>query len=340
MDRLQGNSSNEYKQHVGRLLSEVLPTVVSGKVNEAKQGFTQSEEGNPITKGTSNYTIVHSELIQDQMNSKMSKNSIPNLQVNSHVLAVPVNGVNVPMTKERLESLALLFEQSLASINKLPEPLKKELLAVQSEIEGMMLKQHTQNMYVEMKTILSRLGLGEEAELMKDEYKPTLKAAILSLLQEEIPASLRDVSEKIMAKLNVQTLVSQPPGDFHHLQFSVPLNFLGLNTDLQLEWTGKKKEDGTLNPDFCRVLFYLDLEMLKEMMIDMQVQNRIISIKIFNDSKELKAIGTNYVTSLKSKVEEKGYTLSSLQFHPMTEQVITKRLQPSILSEKGVDITI
>ncbi len=203
-----------------------------------------------------------------------------------------------------------------------------------------MLKQHTQNMYVEMKTILSRLGLGEEAELMKDEYKPTLKAAILSLLQEEIPASLRDVSEKIMAKLNVQTLVSQPPGDFHHLQFSVPLNFLGLNTDLQLEWTGKKKEDGTLNPDFCRVLFYLDLEMLKEMMIDMQVQNRIISIKIFNDSKELKAIGTNYVTSLKSKVEEKGYTLSSLQFHPMTEQVITKRLQPSILSEKGVDITI
>ena len=39
----------------------------------------------------------------------------------------------------------------------------------------------------------------------------------------------------------------------------VPLEFFGKRIDSTLQWNGRMKEDGKIDPDFARILFYLDL---------------------------------------------------------------------------------
>src|SRR5690625_5377323 len=58
---------------------------------------------------------------------------------------------------------------------------------------------------------------------------------------------------------------------------------LYLNHDIQLEFESKKTPDGKINPDIFRIIFILFLIHLRKTMIDMQIQNRIVSLTIFND---------------------------------------------------------
>lgn len=48
-----------------------------------------------------------------------------------------------------------------------------------------------------------------------------------------------------------------------------------------MEW--KNEKDGKIDSNYARILFYLNLEALKETVIDMQVQNRIVSIYVYNE---------------------------------------------------------
>ena len=50
------------------------------------------------------------------------------------------------------------------------------------------------------------------------------------------------------------------------------------------------KEDGKIDPDFARILFYLDLESINKTVIDMQVQNRVVTVTVFNEDDTLKAM--------------------------------------------------
>ena len=47
---------------------------------------------------------------------------------------------------------------------------------------------------------------------------------------------------------------------------------------LHLEWNGRMKENGKIDSEFARIMFYLQLDTLEETVVDMQVQNRIVTI--------------------------------------------------------------
>ena len=51
------------------------------------------------------------------------------------------------------------------------------------------------------------------------------------------------------------------------------------------------KEDGKIDADFARILFYLELESIEKTIIDMQVQNRVVTVTVFNADETLKSIG-------------------------------------------------
>lgn len=83
---------------------------------------------------------------------------------------------------------------------------------------------------------------------------------------------------------------------------------------------GKKNKDGKLDPDYCRILFYLDLKNLKEVVVDMQVQNRIVTLLIMSDNPELKTIASPLLSNLKEGLQQIRYQLSSVQFKPLDEK--------------------
>jgi hypothetical protein len=177
---------------------------------------------------------------------------------------------------------------------------------------------------VKIKRFLSALGLSYEhhlSEIMKDgevgktQVPDTLKSLTLRLLNENPPQIVKDAAEPLVNKLTGFQLLSQEAGPIQQLVVQVPIFLGGKTSELSMQWSGKRTEDGKIDADFCRVLFYLKLQYLDDTIIDMQVQNRVMSIQIFNDQPDLKKMAEQMTTILKTKLSELEYKLSSVHFH-------------------------
>ena len=169
-----------------------------------------------------------------------------------------------------------------------------------------------------LKTVLKGLGISYEAALSNkagdiQALAQQLKPQLLSLLQEpQIPSALRDSAEMLMARMNGMQLLSGENGHQHQLIMQVPLDFFGKKMDATLQWNGRMGKDGKIDANFARVLFYLNMESLQETVIDMQVQNRIVTITVFNDNPQLNLLAEPLKQSLKSGLFDKEYHLSGV----------------------------
>lgn len=112
--------------------------------------------------------------------------------------------------------------------------------------------------------------------------------------------------------------------------------------DATLEWNGRMKEDGKIDSDFARIMFYLQLDTLKETVVDMQVQNRVVSITLYNDDKDLVPVVDKFKEILKQGLSAVGYQLSGVFVKSFEEQKITSALmaKSKALDAQGVDIRI
>lgn len=131
------------------------------------------------------------------------------------------------------------------------------------------------------------------------------------------------------------------------LNYQLPIPFWNQTKDLTISWTGKKDKKGKIDADQCRILFYLDFETIGMTTVDMQVQNRMIHVKIINKTDQLKNVSQPYIQNLKDNLEKLDYQLSHITFtKPSKGDSTTKPTEPSLssivlLNERvGVDIRI
>ena len=122
----------------------------------------------------------------------------------------------------------------------------------------------------------------------------------------------------------------------------IPLTFFERKIDATLQWSGRKKEDGKIDADYARILFYLDLASIKETVIDMQVQNRVVTVTIFNEDPTLTRLSSPFEPILKENLTAVGYTLSGIFFkNYMTPQTTAKKtIQQPVQQGEGVDFRI
>lgn len=123
----------------------------------------------------------------------------------------------------------------------------------------------------------------------------------------------------------------------------IPAERLGLLKDMELEFEGKKNEEGEINPDYCRILFYLNLGALKETVIDMNIQQRKIALTIFNNSQGIKSIANLFKDKLEKSLEGIDYQLGSIQYKRIEEkeksvQAMEQKYKKS--PKQGVDYRI
>ncbi|WP_026692511.1 hypothetical protein [Peribacillus kribbensis] len=138
----------------------------------------------------------------------------------------------------------------------------------------------------------------------------TLKHALEAFIKESDKSPVREQAQELLNKLAAQQLLSQESGPLQNLFIQVPLK----QADLTLHFSGKKKGDGSVDSDYCRVLFYLQLDSLKDVTIDMQVQNRIVSLTVYNENASLvKLLADKWLPKLKENFKAVNFTLSS--FH-------------------------
>lgn len=199
-----------------------------------------------------------------------------------------------------------------------------------------------------MKEVLKSLGFGYEAKLgsNNDEIRQLasqLKPQIVELLQNQtISTAIRDSAETVLTRMNGLQILSNENGPQHQLLMQVPLEFLGKKMDATLEWNGRMKEDGKIDSNFARIMFYLQLETLEETVVDMQVQNKVVSITLFNDDQELGLFAEKLKETLKLGLSSVGYQLSGVFVKTFEEQKMTSALKskPNMFDTQGVDIRI
>ncbi|MEK3974507.1 hypothetical protein [Psychrobacillus sp. FSL K6-1267] len=198
-----------------------------------------------------------------------------------------------------------------------------------------------------MKEVLKSLGfsyegsLGSEKENVR-QLANQLKPQLVELLQmSNLPNVIREGAESILGRMNGLQLLSGENGPQHQLLMQIPLEFLGKRMDATLEWNGRMKEDGKIDSEFARIMFYLQLDSLKETVVDMQVQNKIVTINVFNDDQTIGMIANQFKASLKDGLASTGYQLSGVFVKTFDEQksnALWKQKNTSI--EQGVDIRI
>lgn len=211
---------------------------------------------------------------------------------------------------------------------------------VQSNLDGRSMEQA-------MKTVMRGLGLNYEAMLATakgdqiDALAQTLKPQLLNLLQDaQISSALRDSAEVVLARLNGMQLLSTENGHQQQLVMQVPLEFLGKKMDATLQWNGRMKDDGKIDANYARVLFYLQMEALQETVIDMQVQNRIVTVTVFNENTRLDRLAEPLKAVLKKALAEKDYHLSGVFMKTFEKDIQPIQKEPTNDGYDGVDIRI
>jgi hypothetical protein len=174
----------------------------------------------------------------------------------------------------------------------------------------------------EIKQIIQSLGLQYEADLqsavkakmMKDVSFDELKPLLLKVLQEFSSNSIvKEAVESTIYRLTAQQLLSQEHGPIQHIFLQIPLRLGEQLTDVTVQWHGKKRENGQMDPNYCRILFYLQLPFLKETIIDVQIQNRVVNISIVTEMMGLEPLVTAMQPMLKENLEKLRYKLSAVK---------------------------
>ena len=270
---------------------------------------------------------------------------------------------NLPFTSDVFHSLSsvqstkgitnlLTFLQQELSENRLAQP---ELVNLLSEIteEQTMLENGKPTVDI-LKEAIQRIGYTYENKLTDDiltqedlmARKEILKPLLLDLIKNDVPASIKEIASQVIDKITGYQLLSQQVGPMMQIITEIPIRFFNQQVDVTMQYNGRKKEDGTVDSDYCRILFYLELAHLKETVIDMHVQNRVMSITVQNDlAVQIAPLIDNYKEGLKKNLKEANYTLLSILTKPLTKQpeVETKKYGNASLAMgayKGVDLKI
>ncbi|TES54491.1 hypothetical protein E2L07_09830 [Halalkalibacterium halodurans] len=198
--------------------------------------------------------------------------------------------------------------------------------------------------------LLQALGLQYEREVGQSFQQGTdplandrMKGLLLQLMQQELSPKMKERLEAVLNRVTGHQLVaSETSGPITQTAIQLPLMLGSFQTDLTIQWEGKRQADGQLSPDHCRILFYLSLAHLKETIVDVQIQHRILAVTIFNEHPKPTLLMSGLLPVLKSGLERQDYSLSSLVWKEIeTEKKNAISWQsPEKIGYQGVDVRI
>lgn len=269
-----------------------------------------------------------SQTIQQSLatNQQLAPPQFTQLQSDLTKLIIPLvtkeHGIQLQLTENNqvyLKGLHTLLqtianEQTITKINQLLTAINQQEAFLSSSIKEQFLTQ--------IRHVLSFTGLAYEHTLNEqttEEQTATIKSMLIQLTKQ-FDGSLNERAQHILHMINGMQLQSvNETSNFIQANLLIPGEKLSLNNDLYLDFESKKTEDGKINPDYCRILFYLDLASLKETIIDMNIQNRFVTITIFNEATQMKELLIPFQQKLKDRLQAIDYELVQVTFKPLQE---------------------
>ncbi|UOQ93205.1 hypothetical protein MUO14_22955 [Halobacillus shinanisalinarum] len=338
-------SSHQAETALRRLFEQQLP--LSSRENNVLVEWSKQLKGGITGSQTLSDTLInkiqanHQSIIQSGVFDKL----VPFL--GSHTTSILSQGSNhLPgSTEPTLKALSSL-ETLLAK--QVPDTSKAAL------IEWAVRTNTLQSNRGSKETILAKMkmmhllsGINHESNVKKQLAKGeqtlnegTIKALLLQNMQEH-PSLRQDAMRQLVQLLNgVQLTSHQEMGQMLQLALTFPGDLLNVNKDIHLNMEGKKNKKGEIDPDYCHIMFFLDLEHLQETVIDLSIVERRVAVTIYNQMEAAENLISEHKSALTSGLLELGYELTSVKVLQSSHQ--NKPIQTSQINKehKGVDIRI
>ncbi len=348
---------------------QVIQTILATKPENARQLVEQlkswTESQNLLTNGqkqqikqlvdrfnqlpVSKQTLdVFAKQMQDQLLKAFTQNTADRLftqdahtlSMKDHLLSLFKQEANSPSQTEAL--MRNLVKNSIDSSQPFIQQVVTQAEALVQNSMDSKAMEHA------LKTVLKNLGISYEATLGNKSadlhmIAHQLKPQLHTLLQEtNIPPQMKEAAEMLMTRMNGMQLSSGENGHQHQLIMQVPLEFFGKKMDATLQWNGRMKDNGKIDANYARVLFYLQMASMQETVIDMQVQNRVVTVTVFNENSEIQSLAEPLKAALKIGLAEKNYQLSGV-FIKQFDKGQTEKVGPVVEQreeQSGVDIRV
>ncbi|SET83401.1 hypothetical protein SAMN05421676_10912 [Salinibacillus kushneri] len=193
-------------------------------------------------------------------------------------------------------------------------------------------------------TTLMSSTSGMNTNLPADSYTSLTDLLKIVNSQADGKAAYKQPIQQLLQVFSGMQLQANDHNEWAQFSVQLPGETFGLHDDFFMDFEGKKKDNNELNTDYCRVMFYLQLHQLNETVIDMNVQNKQISLTIYNQNpKILQPIVKLLEPALRENLGELHFPLTSIQikdFEKNTGYQGTPRMAPAYNQEKGLDVKI
>ncbi|MFA1818587.1 hypothetical protein ACDX78_00070 [Virgibacillus oceani] len=194
-----------------------------------------------------------------------------------------------------------------------------------------------------LKQWLTTSGMDYENQLVHNRLQPeaSLKGMLLQLLASGNGRAQEQAGQFVQYMNGLQLNSLHETNGFLHISMQIPGEKLGLLKDISLEFESRKTDSGEINPEHCRILFYLHLENLHETVVDMNIQKRAVTVTVYNNTENPGDLFDGLKNKLKKGLEDLNYQLSNVQYRelqklesPVENKNITQHIS------QGVDYRI
>jgi hypothetical protein len=254
------------------------------------------------------------------------------------------------------ESLGSTLEKvkQLISVSRDSSP---EAMKLQAQLEKITVPaplQSQKEMVLFLKQLFSNTGLDYENTLFQrlqsqqslsslpiEKLKPLLLDYTKGMMNQEESGSIA----KLLKKLTGFQLLSREEGSFQHLFLPIPVLVEKESREWYVHLSSKKKKGKGIDPDYCRIVLYLELPLFSSTLIDLFVQQRVITLSIHHSHPSLGDLVEKGLPQLKENLSQKGYTLSAVKTVQKKEDLLEELPLDFVkkifsTSEEGVDFRI
>ncbi|MCM3732186.1 hypothetical protein M3196_11005 [Fictibacillus nanhaiensis] len=256
--------------------------------------------------------------------------------------------ISYQVVKQSLDTRGTVTENNSITENSKQEVKQSHLQLQRTEVSINEFKRQAANRFFHsVHRWLDKSGLLHEKNLLLDPMQlkqtETLKSQLMLLKQNaeylELPENVMVKTEQGLTKITSQQLQNINTNDvMQQFLLQIPFGQDENPKEITIKWEGKKQNGTSLDPDHCRMLFWLDMKNLKDIAVDVQIQNRILSLKVYSEHPFIEKLSKAFVPSLKKSLNEMNYTLSSITFSQKPKNEV--KSTESAAEYKGMDLRI
>ncbi|MHC5564615.1 hypothetical protein ACYSN5_19120 [Bacillus spizizenii] len=298
----------------------------------------RSIQGEPV-KTAADIPIKEARQLLTKLTESAEKNSL-------HIMKEAANWIKAAASSDDSNSPATstVFQASQVTDQEAEVFLK----AVQQTVPNLADKADVLSFLSKVKTAIGARdelafikALEQGSAVTPDEIQSIKLALHAARSSHEVAEPVKQEADQLFHKLNGQLFMQQDHPSYSQIVMSFPLFSKSGVQDMTVLFKGKKEADGKLDPSHCRLLFLLQLDTLKETVVDCLIQQKVMTITIETDF-ELQAAIDPMVPALKQGLKEMGYSLSGVnakkRIHSEEKAAIDQYV--TSISDQEVDVKV